>query len=84
MECFKWGLMGYSRRNMEVIVAVSALNCANLAQEVSVDKNFSTWPTDCFSRILVNVAAFWHCPKCLPEAKVKRFRLIALKKEVSK
>ena len=31
-----------------------------------------------------NVAAFCPCPKSLPEAKVKRFRLIALTKEVSK
>jgi hypothetical protein len=30
------------------------------------------------------VAAFCHCLKSLPGAKVKRFRLIALKKEVSK
>ena len=31
-----------------------------------------------------NVAAFGHCLKSLPEAKVKRLRLIALTKEVSK
>ena len=31
-----------------------------------------------------NVAAFCPCLKSLPEAKVKRFRLIALIKEVSK
>ena len=38
-----------------------------------------------FCDILVkNVAAFCPCLKSLPEAKVKRFRLIALKKEVSK
>jgi hypothetical protein len=35
-ECFKWGLMGYPRRNMEDIVAKSDLNCADLAQEVFV------------------------------------------------
>ena len=40
MECFKWGLMGYPRRNMEDFVAVSDLNCADLAQQVSVEKNF--------------------------------------------
>jgi hypothetical protein len=38
---------------------------------------------DIFGNILVkNVAAFSHCPKSLPEAKVKEFRLIALTKEV--
>ena len=34
--------------------------------------------------LVKNVAAFCPCPKSLPEAKVKRFRLIALTKEVSK
>lgn len=43
------------------------------------------WPRDCFSSISVkNMASFCHCPKNLPEAKVKRLRLIALTKEVSK
>ena len=41
VECFKWGLMGYPSRNMEDFVAESDLNCADLAQEVSVEKNFS-------------------------------------------
>ena len=31
-----------------------------------------------------NVTAFCHCQKSLPEAKVKRFRLLALTKEISK
>jgi hypothetical protein len=30
-----------------------------------------------------NVASFYHCLKRVPEAKVKRFILIELKKEVS-
>jgi hypothetical protein len=81
VECFKWGLMGYP---MEDFVAESNLNSANLAQEVSVEKNFSVWPGDYFCVILVkNVAAFCPCPKNLPEAKVKRFTLFALTKEVS-
>jgi hypothetical protein len=85
VECFKWDLMGHPSRDMEDFVGESDLNCAGLAQEVSVEKNFIVWPRDCFYGILVeNVAAFCHCPKSLPEAKVKRFRLIALKKEVSK
>jgi hypothetical protein len=48
--CFKWGLMGYPSRNMEDFVAVSDLNCADLAQEVSV-KNFNMWSRDCFCAI---------------------------------
>ena len=64
---------------------MSDLNCADLSQEVSVEKKFSTWPRDCFSCILLmNVAGFSPCLKSLPEAKVKRLRLIALTKEVSK
>ena len=33
---------------------------------------------------VTNVATFWFCLKSLPEAKMKRFRLIALAKEISK
>jgi hypothetical protein len=37
-ECFKWDLMGYPSRNMEAFVTERErdLNCADLAQEVSV------------------------------------------------
>jgi hypothetical protein len=68
---------------MEDFVTESDLNCANLAQEVSVD-NFNIWPRDCFCGILVkNVAPFCPCLKSLQEANVKRLRLIALTKDVS-
>jgi hypothetical protein len=44
---------------MEDLVAESDLNYADLAQEVSVEKNFSMWPRDCFCGTLVkNEAAF--------------------------
>ena len=71
---------------MEDSGAEGDLNCIGLlAQGVSEEKSFSMWPTDCSCNILIkNVAAFWLCSKSLPEAKVKRFRLIALTKEVSK
>lgn len=40
---------------------------------------------DCFYDVLVkNMAPFQHFLGSLPEAKVKRFRLVALRKEVSK
>ena len=85
MECFKWDLMGHPSRNMENFVAGSNLNCIDLAQEISKEKNFSMWHKDCFCGILVkNVATFCPCLKSLPEAKVKTLRLIALTKEVSK
>ena len=59
--------------------------CTVETLEVSEEKNFSMWPRDCYCKILKkNVSAFCHCPNSLPEAKVKRFRLIALTKEVSK
>jgi len=53
MECFNWGLMGHASRNMKDFVAESDLNCADLAQEVSVEKNFSTQPGDCYCFVLV-------------------------------
>ena len=85
MKCFKWGLMGHTSRNMEDFVAVSYLNCADLTKEVSLEKNFSMWPRDCFCSILLkNRTAFCPCLKSLPETKVKRIRLNALRKEVSK
>ena len=70
---------------MEDFVAESDLNCAELAQKVSVKKNFSMWPRDCFCGILVekNVANFCTCLKSVPESEVKRLGFIALTKEVS-
>jgi hypothetical protein len=70
VECFKWGLMRNSSRNMDDFVAQSDLNCPDLAQEISVEKNFSMWPTDYFCGILKNVTAFCSYLKNLPEAKV--------------
>jgi hypothetical protein len=70
---------------MEDFVAGSNWNCVDLAKEISKEKNFRMWHKDCFCSILVkNVATFCPCLKSLPEAKVKRLRLIALTKEVSK
>jgi hypothetical protein len=77
--------MGHPIRNMEDFIAESDLNCADLAQEVSVEKNFSTWPGGCFYGILMkNMGGFSPCQKSLPEAKEKRLRLIAMAKEVQK
>ena len=59
VECFNLGLMGHSSRNMDDFATESDLNCADLAQEVSVE-NFNIWPTDCFCGILVkNLAVFF-------------------------
>jgi hypothetical protein len=66
VESFKCDLMGYPSRNMQDFVAESDLNCKELAQEVSVKKNFSMWHKDCFCGSLVkNVAAFCHYQICL-------------------
>jgi hypothetical protein len=50
VECFKWSLMCYSsrkmERKMEDFVAESDLNYAELAQVVSVEKNFSMQPRE--------------------------------------
>jgi hypothetical protein len=85
VECFKCGLMGHRGRNMEDFVAGSNLNCVDLVQKISKEKNFRMWHKDCFCGILMkNVATF--CPrlKSLPETKVMSLRLIALTREVSK
>jgi hypothetical protein len=86
--CFKWDLMDHPSRNIEDFVAGSNLNCVDLAQEISKERNFRTWHKDCFCGILVkNVATFCPCLKSLHEAKVRRLGLIeltALTKEVSK
>jgi hypothetical protein len=69
---------------MEDFVTESDLNCADLAQEISVE-NFNMWPRNCFCGILVkNVSVFCPCLKSLPKAKVKRLRLIVLTTEVQK
>jgi hypothetical protein len=45
---------------MKDFVAEYDLNCADLVQEVSVEKNFRMWPRDCFCGILVkNEATCW-------------------------
>jgi hypothetical protein len=73
--------MGHPSRNTEDFVTESDLNCADLALQFSEEKNFNMWPRDCFCGILVeNVAIFCPCLKSMPEAKVKRLRLIALTK----
>jgi hypothetical protein len=65
-------------------VAVIYLKCADLAQDVSMEKSFSMWTRGGFCSILVkNRAAFSPCLKSLSEAKVNRLRLMALTKEVS-
>jgi hypothetical protein len=66
VECFKWGLMDHSSRNMEDLVAGSNLNCVDLAQEISKGKNFRMWHKDSFCGILVkNEATFCPCLKSL-------------------
>ena len=80
---FKCDLMGHSRINMEDSSTEGDFNCEGLAQEVSEEQNVSMLPRDCSCDTLVwNVASF--CPlRSLPEAKVKRVKLIVLTKEVS-
>ena len=48
VEWFKWGLMVHPSRYMEDFVAGSNLNCVDLAQEISKEKNFRMWYKDCF------------------------------------
>jgi hypothetical protein len=46
VECFKWGLVGQPSRNMEDFVDRSDLNCVDLFQEISKEKNFRMWHKD--------------------------------------
>jgi hypothetical protein len=76
--------MHHPSRNTEDFVAKSHLNSADLAQEVSEEKNFSMWHRQFLWILVKNVAAFYPFLKRFPNAKVKRFTLIALTKEVSR
>ena len=80
VECFKWGLVDHPGRNEKDSGAECDVSCAALAPEVSEEWNFTVLPRSHSQDVLVkNVATF-----CLiPEAKVKRFRLIELRKEVT-
>jgi hypothetical protein len=42
---------------MEDFVTGSDLNCVDLDQEVSEEKNFNMWPRACFCGILVKAVA---------------------------
>jgi hypothetical protein len=48
MQCFKWGSNGHPSRNMEDLAAGSNLNCVDLAQEISKEKNFRMWQKTVF------------------------------------
>jgi hypothetical protein len=70
---------------MEDNGAEGDLNTRDLAQEIAEEKSFNMFSSDHSWDILVrNVTAFCPCPKSLPEAKVKIFKLITLAKELSK
>jgi hypothetical protein len=51
LNVFVWGSV--ASRNMEDFVAESDLNCTDLTQEVSVEKNFRMWPRNYFCGILL-------------------------------
>jgi hypothetical protein len=57
MGCFNLSLMCHPSRNMEDFVTGSDLNCVDLDQEVSEEKNFNMWPRACFCGILVKAVA---------------------------
>ena len=52
---------------MEYFVAESDLNCVNLSQSVSVEKNFNMWP----GILMKTITGFCPCLKSLPEANEK-------------
>ena len=65
--------MGHTSGNM-TDGSESNVNCDNTAQDLSEGKNTSNWPGGHSGK---NVVAFRPCPKSLPEAKLKSFRLKA-------
>jgi hypothetical protein len=60
------------------------LSSGALVQDVSEEKNISMRPIDHSCNILVkNLAAFSHCPRTLPEAKLKSDILTALREKTA-
>jgi len=55
VESLKWGLIACPRKNIEDFVAANDLNCADLTQEISVEKQFCMWHGDHFCGILVKM-----------------------------
>jgi len=78
-------LTGCTSSHTEDSGAESDLNGGDLAQEDSEQKNLSMLPRDHSCDIYVkNVVGFCPCLRSRPEAKMMRFRVIALAKEISK
>ena len=76
MKCFKRSVMGYPSQNMKDCCYWEWFELCRPGPILSV-KNFNMWPRERFCDILVkNMAAFCPCLKSLPEAHVKRFRLL--------
>jgi hypothetical protein len=72
---------GHRSGNIEDIGAESDLNSGALTRDFRDEEiSYVAWRS--FLRLVKNVAVFLSL-KCQPEAKVKRFKLIALTKEVS-
>jgi hypothetical protein len=83
VECFKWGLIGYSN-STEDSGAKGALNYGSLAQEGS-EENICMWPRTVLEVFLAkNMAAFCPCLKHLLESELKSFGLSKLAEEISK
>ena len=54
-----------------------------MVKELLEGKHFNMLPSDQSCNILLNnMAAFYHYLRCLTDAKVKKFRLTALSKEI--
>jgi hypothetical protein len=59
VESFKWCVIGHPSRNMEDFIVGSNLNCVDLAQKISKEKNFRMCHKDCFcGTMLKNFAIF--------------------------
>jgi hypothetical protein len=81
LESNKMLSMDHPSRNMEDSGDEGNLNCGGLDQEVSEERNFSMLPGDDSYYVLVKkVTTFRLFHWSLPEGKVKRFKMVALRR----
>jgi hypothetical protein len=89
MEHFRLGnhwnaLAGLNEMSMEKSGVEGDLNCGGPSQDVSEENDLSLWSGNCSYVIFTKKCVLLPLSKTLPEAKVKRFGLMALAEEISK
>lgn len=75
--------MGCPNRSTEVLGGMWTVGAQSIFK-LSKGKNIIGQPNSYILAKKRNVAAFCHCPKNLPETKLKSFRSMSLAKEISR